>query len=325
MSRFVSPDLAKLPKPDLLEPVSFQTGLSARLADLKARAASAGVSYDTGHLATDPLRRDQEVSMDRELMLRARVNDAGKAVMLATSWGSNLDHIAATYYGISRLATRLISDEPTGQPVTFESDDDFRARIALAPEAFSTAGPEGAYVFHALELNGRHDVSDAAAYSEEDGAHYPGGAAVLAPEILVIVVPSPERIVREPWSANMTLRAEVLSALSARDVRPLGDKVTVAIAERVAYSVTAELRFKPGADKQLALAAARERVRAYAAEQRRVGAVVERLGLGAALKVAGVASIELSQPAADVDGGSLGCPEIDTITVTAVDAQDGWR
>jgi phage-related baseplate assembly protein len=320
MSRFVAPDLSKLPPPDVLEPLSFETVLQARLADLKTRAEFVNVSYDTGHLKTDPLRLDQEASTDRELTIRARINDAARAVMLATSWGSNLDHIAATYYGIARLTTP--AEDGTEIP---EADDDFRARIALAPEAFSTAGPEGAYVFHALELDGRRAVSDAAAYSEEDGAKYADGTAVIAPEVLVVVVPSPERVETEPWAAEMTLKGEVLAALSANDVRPIGDKVTVQIANRMPYTVTATLKVKAGLDYDILEGQAEERVRTYAASQRRVGAVIERLGLGAVLSVGGVMSIELSSPADDVDPGSLGAPDLETVTITVETAAETWR
>jgi len=320
MSRFVAPNLAKLPALDLLEGLSFETTLQERLDDLKARAAAVSVDYDTGALKTDPLRLDQEVSNDRELMLRARINDAGKAVMLATSWGSNLDHIAATYYGISRLS----STSETGEVIK-EEDDDFRARIALAPEAFSTAGPEGGYVFHALELDGRRAVSDAAAYSEEDGAKYPDGSDVIAPEILIVVVPSPERLEKEAWTAGMSLRAEVLAAVSAKDVRPLGDKVTVHIADRAAYSVEAILKVTAGQNYELVEAEATKRVQAYAKAQRRAGAVIERLVLGGALSVAGVASIELISPAADVDPGSLGAPDLAGVTILLVAAEENWR
>lgn len=320
MSRFVAPDLSKLPAPDVLEALSFDAILAARLASLSTSAELVGVVYDTGHLKTDPLRLDQEVSTDRELMIRARINDAAKAVMLATAWGSNLDHIAATYYGISRLQTP-VEDGPSVP----EADDDFRARIALAPEAFSTAGPEGAYVFHALELNGRRSVSDAAAYSEEDGAEYPDGDPVIAPEVLVVVVPSPERVIAEPWTDAMTLKDEVLAALSADDVRPLGDKVSVHIATRQSWSVEALLKVKHGQDYDLLEALAEARVRAYAASQRRVGAVIERLGIGAALHVGGVSSVELISPADDIDPGSLGAPDLEGVTITVVPALETWR
>lgn len=312
MSRFVSVNLANLPVPDIIDVPDFQTGLSLRLEDLKARAASVGVDYSTGHLLTDPLRIGQETSMDREVKLATRINDAARAVMLADAWGSNLDHIAATYYGIARL--------------TGEKDDDFRDRIALAPEAFSTAGPEGAYVFHALETDGRRAVSHAAAYSEEDGAHYPDGSPVLAPEVIVVVVPSLAWLADDDaWTDGSQLEDLVALSVGNHDVRPIGDKVFVMVAQRTVWSLRATLRFAPGADTQLAVSLAEQQARAYAAQQRRAGGVVERLSLGAALSVAGVASIDIEEPLADVDGGSLGCPDLETVTITASVDAGGWR
>ena len=48
-----------------------------------------------------------------------------------------------------------------------ESDPDFRRRIQLAPEGFSVAGPEGAYIFHALSAD--PGVLDACATSPSPG------------------------------------------------------------------------------------------------------------------------------------------------------------
>ena len=48
-----------------------------------------------------------------------------------------------------------------------ESDADFRRRIILAPEGYSVAGPEGAYIFHALSAD--PDVLDASATSPTPG------------------------------------------------------------------------------------------------------------------------------------------------------------
>jgi phage-related baseplate assembly protein len=44
-----------------------------------------------------------------------------------------------------------------------EADEDLRQRIVLAPESFSVAGPELAYVFHARSAH--PDVLDASATS----------------------------------------------------------------------------------------------------------------------------------------------------------------
>lgn len=51
--------------------------------------------------------------------------------------------------------------------VDLESDDDFRDRIRQAPESFSVAGPEGAYIFFAKEYNS--SVSDVKVTSPSAG------------------------------------------------------------------------------------------------------------------------------------------------------------
>ena len=198
MSQFAAPDLARLPTLPLTTP-EFEATLAARMADFKARAEADGFDYDVGALESDPIRIDQEVGADREIGIHARINDQTRAVMLATAWGAWLDHIATTFYGISRLV--LSMDEGTGE-VTHESDDDFRIRIALVPEAFSTAGPEGAYAFHALELDGRQSISYVAVYSEEDGAIYDDGTRCLHRKSMssscrIRTMPAP---IRRSWS-----------------------------------------------------------------------------------------------------------------------------
>jgi phage-related baseplate assembly protein len=315
MSRFVAPDLSRLPAPSALEALDFEALVTARLGTLKTRAEARGFPYDVETLESDPLVIDQQTGAVHELMVRSRVNDAVRAVLLVTATGVQLDHIAATYYGISRL---VVTAAIGNQPAVTEADADFRARIALAVEAWSTAGPEGAYIFHALEADG--SVLDVAVYSEEDGAVYANSTPVLAPEVLVVVL---SRVGNGTPSSE--LLANVLADLSGREVRPIGDKVVVEPAIIVPYAVSATLKVRAGADASLLVAEARSRVEAYVAARRRVGAIVQRLGLGAALKVTDVEEIVLSSPAADVDPGSKGAGFCTGITITAEAAEDSWR
>ena len=315
MSRFVSPDLSRLPAPDALEALDFEALVTARLATLVERAQARGFPYDVETLESDPLVIDQQTGAVHELTVRSRVNDAVRAVLLVTATGPQLDHIAATYYGISRL---VVTPATGNQPAVMEADADFRARIALAVEAWSTAGPEGAYIFHALEADG--NVLDVAVYSEEDGAVYANATPVLAPEVLVVVL---SRLGN--GTPSNALLAKVLDDLSGREVRPIGDKVVVEPATIVPYAVTATLRVRAGADPALLAAEARSRVEAYVTARRRVGAIVQKLGLGAALKVTDVEEIVLTSPATDVDPGSKGAGFCTAITITTEAAEDSWR
>lgn len=316
MTRFVSPDLSRLPKMPLSVP-DFEVTLAERMVQFKLEADAQGFAYDVDQLDSDPIKVDQIVGADREIGLYAEINDQTKANMLATSWGAYLDHIAATYYGIARL---VVGRDPDTGINLMEPDDDFRARIQLAPEAFSTAGPAGAYAFHALELDGRQSIADAAVYGEEDGAVYMGGTLVQPAEVLVVIL---AHVTYEGSDADLIART--LKALSADDVRPVGDKVTVELATVPEYQIDALLRFSPGADAGLVIAEARANVEAYVAARRRIGAVVQRLGIGAAMKVADVTEIELIEPVNDIDPGSKGAAHCIAINIQAVEGEDPWR
>lgn len=145
MSRFAAINLAKLPAPDVVETISFEAVLAGMIADLQARDPAF-----TALLESDPAIKILEVAAYREILLRQRVNEAAQAVMLAHAVGSDLDHLAALF-GVERL---LVSPgDPEARPPVppvYETDDRLRARTQLALEGFSTAGPEGAYIFHAL-------------------------------------------------------------------------------------------------------------------------------------------------------------------------------
>lgn len=199
--------------------------------------------------------------------------------MLAYAGGSDLDHLAAIF-GVARQV--LDPGRPQeGIPPRYESDEDFRRRIQLGPEGFSVAGPEGAYVFHALSADPR--VLDASATSP-------------APGEVVVSVLSREA----DGTATQGLLDIVEAKLSADDVRPLTDHVLVKPATIVTYSVDATLFTFAGPDSQVVLAEARTRLDRYISESHRLGRDVTRSGLFAALHAEGVQRVEIVHPAADV-------------------------
>lgn len=336
MSRFIAPDLSKLPTLPLKKP-DFEQTLEARLADFNARATAVGKQYNVSKIEADPIVINQRVGADREIEVRADHNDKVKSVLLSTAWGPYLDHIAATYYGISRLVEE-VSDDGTK---TFESDDDFRARIALAPEAFSTAGPEGAYIFHCLELDGTRDIVDVVAYSEEDEATYSEGLhadafnmdqrstpftgrstgdPVLAPEILLVILPD-----KDYGNCDQELLTRAYRAVTSKEVRPLCDNVRIEAPKIIEYEIEAVLKFAQGADRNKILEEAQKRVAAYIAARRRIGATIQRLGIGAAMKVDDVLELQITKPAADVITGSKGVGHCAVVNLTAEEGEATWR
>lgn len=328
MTRFVSPNLAGLAPPPAVENLDFETILAARVADLSTRAVAAGLTDVPGVLALDsePLTIAEQTNSYFELLMRTRINDAVRANLIATATGADLDHLAATFYGVERLL--ISAEDDTTTPITaavYEDDDTFRERALLSMEARSTAGPEGGYIYFALQADS--NVLDAACYSEDDGAVYADGTSVLAPEVLVLVLSR-----TGSGAASGALLATVKSALSPEEIRPIGDKVTVEAASVSEYSVVGVVRYAPGADPSVIVAQATASMQNYTTSRHAIGRVAQRLGLGAALKVTNSEEIILTVYNADggvitgdVDPGSKGAPYCTSITITAEIADDSWR
>ena len=273
---FTAVDLSQLAAPDVVETLDYEVILAAMVADLQSRDPAF-----TALVESDPAYKILEVAAYRETIIRQRVNDGAKAVMLAYAGGADLDQIAANY-NVERLV--LEEGDPDAIPPvapTLESDTDLRRRVQLSFEGFSTAGPVGAYVFHALGAD--PDVLDVSVASPAPG------------DVVVSVLSR-----QGDGTASAELIAAVDAVLSSDTVRPLTDNVTVQSATIVNYSVTAVLTVLPGPDGSVVLAQAQSALDAYIAETRRLGRDVTRSGLFAALHQPGVQNVTLTAPAADV-------------------------
>lgn len=424
MSSFTAIDLSQLPAPSVVEPLDYEQILGAMLADLKARDPSFDALVES-----DPAYKILEVAAYRELLIRQRVNDAGRSVMLAYATGSDLDHLGALM-GVSRLVddgeerkaevaiitrgyyiqgitqvfreatlsgyirrreagalaplevqfVRIPDPSPTGpydswhvtvsvvgskiilegfpsqsgefnpnnvkaaieanaeanalvevivlgfgtvplyyshlenqtmrllggrdatDPFT-EDDPAFRRRIQLAPEAFSVAGPQGAYVFHALSTD--VEVLDAHASSPDPG------------EVLVTIMSRFDNGV-----ASVGLCNAVEQHLSSDDIRPLTDQVTVQSVTVVNYSVVASIYTYPGPDPAPILQAAQNALASYIESVRRIGRDVARSGIFSALHQAGVQRVDLTTPSANVSINNTQVSHCTGITLTLAGADE---
>ncbi|WP_079731752.1 baseplate assembly protein [Novosphingobium mathurense] len=270
---FTAVDLSRLPAPDIVEELDFETILADAVWRMQAEMPEF-VTRDS-----DPATKLLQVFAYFAQLLRQRVNDAVRAVMPAYAVGADLDNIAALF-GITRF-TLTPADGALGTPAVMESDADFRRRMVLAPEGYSVAGPEGAYIFHALSSD--PDVLDASATSPTAG------------EVLVSVLSR-----TGTGEASTELVETVAAYVSDETRRPLTDFVTVQSAEIVAYAVDATLTTFSGPDGGVVLAAAQANLDAYIEASHRLGRDITRSAIFAALHVEGVQNVELTTPASDI-------------------------
>ncbi|WP_455863791.1 baseplate assembly protein [Pantoea agglomerans] len=276
-------DLSQLPAPDVVEALDYETLLAERKATLISLypAEQQDAVARTLALESDPVVKLLQENAYREVVLRQRVNEAAKAVMVAYSLADDLDQLGANN-GVTRL-TLTVADETTLPPTdaVMESDDDYRVRIASAFEGLSVAGPSGAYEYHAKSADGR--VADASAISP-------------SPACVTITV-----LAREGnGQAAADLLAVVDAALNDEDVRPVSDRVTVQSAEIIEYSIDATLYLYPGPEAEPIRAASEAKLAAFISAQARLGRDIRKSALYAALHVEGVQRVELAAPVADV-------------------------
>ncbi len=270
-------DLSLLPAPAVIEELDFEDLYQQLLLDFQA---AMGPEW-TAALESDPVTKLLEVAAYRELILRARINDASRAVMLAFASGSDLDQIAAAY-AEQRLVVQA-ADASAVPPLeeVKEGDASLRNRVQLAFEKLSVAGPRNSYVAHALGADGR--VADVTAISPEPC------------QVLVSVLS-----VEGDGTASSDVLQAVADRLNDEDIRPVGDRVIVQSAQIVPYTVEASLYLYPGPEAELVRLAAEQALQGYIAAQRRLGRDIRLSAVYAALHVEGVQRVELARPEADV-------------------------
>ncbi|MEE9705695.1 baseplate J/gp47 family protein [Aeromonas veronii] len=274
-------DLTQLPPPSVEETLDFETILAERKATLVSYypADQQAAIAATLELESEPLNKLLQENAYREVMLRARINDAAKQTLLAFASGTTLDHVVGEY-NIARLL--VTPGDPAANPPVepvYESDDRLRMRGQMAFEGLTTAGPINAYKFHALSASA--EVADVAVDSPTPGT-------------VRVTILSPAG---QPSADTLNL---VEQALSADDVRPLCDLVAVEPAQIKPYAVDATLN-ATGLGKEQAIRDARDAMTRTAAAYYRVGATVPLSAIYAALHKQGIDSVTLRAPLTDIN------------------------
>lgn len=278
MSGFSKIDLGKLAAPQVIEVLDPEQIITEMKADLVLRLPEIA---DTIDLESELALKIIEVCAYREVILRARVNDGAKAVMLPLTTGTDLDNIAALF-GVERLVVQAENLEvDPAQPLVMEDDATFRNRVSLSLEAHTTAGTVGSYLYWALSADG--SVKDASVFS------------AIAGEVEVSILSHVG-----DGTPDAGLLSTVESQLNDDYVRPLTDLLTVSPAAVSTYQIEAVLTLYFGPDDGVVLAAANAAVTQYVADHHRLGHDITRSGILAALHQSGVQNVALTAPAADL-------------------------
>ena len=281
-------DLSRLPAPIVVEQLTFEQIVDQMVAKIRELLPAFDATVDS-----DPAVKVMHVAAYRELIVRRAFQDGALQNFVAFATGARLDHLAALVGVTRQIATA--ANASTGATAIYESDALLRQRIVLAPEGFSVAGPELAYVKHAKDAN-PVDILDASATSPARGETV---VAVLARA--------------GDGTASPELLDQVRKIVTSKAIRPLGDFVTVRSAEIVPFQVVARLTTFAGPDPAIIVGAAHAALATYLADNRKLGRAITRSGLIAALSASGVHRVDLDLSA------DVACTPVQAANCTHID------
>lgn len=307
---FTPLNLSKVPHPVLIELSGFEDILRDTIDDHLTRNPDAETTI---FLESDPARKLLETTSYREMVLVSKINSQTLGNTLAFGTGVDLDNRAANL-----LMVRLPG----------EDDETLRARIQLAPEGYSTAGPRGAYVFHAKSADA--DITDVFidTFDLREGTAETAEAIALRAEIFEKMAqyaaltgqPLPGVVDTYVLTKQDVVSPSVLNgveaALNADHIRPVTDLVVVKPFSAEIFVIDARLVMGEGPDSAVVIAAAKESLAAYLSGRRKFGRAVTRAGLLGALVVDGVENVELLSPAADIAVGAAQVAIASSVSVT---------
>ena len=300
--------LALLPPPAVIQTVDYETIRAARIADLAARLAAAGVAFDVAALETDPAVILQEEGAYRETLNLAAINDAAKAVMILYAQKSDQDDLYALL-GIRRLVlTPADNTTSPPTPAVMESDDDFRARAQIALEGTAPGLTGGGYASVALRASA--EVRRVALITA------PGGVVNVILQgrinadgsVSSAAVQAVAAALNDDWSNDAATGSQLTDIPQVRSARPRP------------YAIVARAIAPLGPSLAAVQAASAAALAAATTSLQLIGNAVPTDALIAAGRVAPMTKFILDSPAADVVCAGDETPYCTSIAVTVTNA-----
>lgn len=295
-------DLSQIPVPDAVEVAD-----TAELVTVIINKFRELDSVFTALVESDPAYKIGEAFAWRLAIVRQQLNDAIRAVLLASARGNDLDQVGANF-NVARLVITQADDKASPPAAAvLEADDEYRERIQLSWARLSTAGAKNAYHYFAQSADA--DVLDVRAYGPE--THGMEGRVYL-----YVLSRTGQGV------ASDDLLNKVKDATNADDVRPLTDFVSYRSAEIVTYEVVADVFIPYGLDGDLVMQNARAALDEYISSVHRIGAIAACSGIDGALHQTGVITVDLKSPASDVLTTMGQAPHCVSITLNKIVSTD---
>ncbi|KDM91398.1 baseplate J/gp47 family protein [Photobacterium galatheae] len=238
-------DLSKLPPPEIVQQLDA-TAIRSRMLQRYAQLQNVDAPK-----VGDPLYNAMSAMAEEVTRARQEFQDISLNNMVAFSHGASLQQLAAL--------------RPV-EKFEKETDDQFRRRVQMAPDGFSTAGPDGAYIFHAL--NAHEDVLD---------------AEVLSPSPVKVDLYVLSR--QGDGTASAELCQQVFEYIDGQTKRPLNDHFNVYPATIKPYRIVVELDIPYGPGEGQTLDIARQRLQSLATESHVLAGCVALSAIDAAAHV----------------------------------------
>ncbi|MFL1781456.1 Baseplate J-like protein [Candidatus Hepatincolaceae symbiont of Richtersius coronifer] len=207
-----------------IEDINFATILNGSKKLLEAKL-SQGKLTNLALADSDPAMRLLEISGYKEGLLRNTINKSIEAVMVDYSMGADLDNLGRLFAIERKLIKEADNSKTPVIPAIYEADTELRKRIKDAPKGFSVAGPKASYEHYGKLASDK--VKDVVAISNK-------------PMEIEIMVLSYEG----NGSASEAIIKAVKNKLSAEDIRPMGDLVTVKSAIIKEFNIELEVRLR---------------------------------------------------------------------------------
>lgn len=281
-------DFSQLPIPNLINELDFESIFNKRKESFIALFELSEQEKWRTILSreSDPITKILQENSYLELLYQNKCNADARSLLLAYATKANLDHLALTEYGLTRLeiTPEDISVTPP-LPAVYESDDRLRERCILSFDGMNTAGSANAYRYFSLTADGR--VDGVKVHSEE-----------LNPYLLDVVI---TQIDSANGEASNELVSIVQKSLDPDDVRPVCDRPIVKSSIAINYQIKAKLYVGKNAEDTLLLEAANIRLDSYIQQTRKLGQSIRLSAIYAALHVDGINRVVIESPTKDIE------------------------